>query len=776
MTLLNGLLAFGALAFTIPLAIHLLFRSRFKTVQWGAMHLLDAIVRTNQRRLQITELLLLLVRCAIPILLAFALARPVLTGFRALPGDAAQSIVIAIDDSRSMSATSDDGQTAMQRGIAAISDYLSHLSRRDEVMLIRSSEIGSPVSTMGRDDALRKISDITPRGNNAQLDALIRGATTALADAAHAQRRIVVVTDMRSSDVTDAVLDNLAPQQRVLAAMEPAASVAVLDVGNPAELPNNLFVEAIAMDSQVAVKGRELRLLARVRNDTDRFGNDVGVTWSINGQPIQSQRIAVQPRSSTTTRLAHTFESSGVHAIRVSVEWPDALLADNQRQIAIRVMDGVQVLLVDGETSKQPLEGETDFLAIALSPFGFGGSTLPDAVRSRTIKADRIDPVQRITEELTKNDADVVVLANVRELSQSLRSRLAEFVESGRSLVIFDGNQLQQEQYNAKWISKDAEYILPAELGKVLGNPKQRESARIVKATLNQQFAPWSSVLPQSSSALDDVDVYAYRELVVRSQAEGESTGQSNSEPESPRSVQQTVLLQTTTGVPLGILAPWGRGRVVQFAISADGEWTSLPLRPVFLPLMQQLVIDLAGGTETPNVFVGETMRVPLSEFAVSVDAASSKATSNATFTIEPPVQKELPIEVSTVPGGSEAPHLVHDTRAGVGVYAFRQMADDSTGETVIRSTLRVAEVDPEESQLRPAGGARGEAFASRLGATMHTDIESLVSNEKVDRFGREIWRWILAFLLAALVLEIFLQQQRLVKPRNAPSVRTMVS
>ena len=36
MTLLNGLLAFGALAFTIPLAIHLLFRSRFKTVDCEA--------------------------------------------------------------------------------------------------------------------------------------------------------------------------------------------------------------------------------------------------------------------------------------------------------------------------------------------------------------------------------------------------------------------------------------------------------------------------------------------------------------------------------------------------------------------------------------------------------------------------------------------------------------------------------------------------------------------------------------------------------------------
>ena len=41
MTFLNGLLAFGAAAFTIPLLIHLLHRNRVVTVDWGAMHLLQ---------------------------------------------------------------------------------------------------------------------------------------------------------------------------------------------------------------------------------------------------------------------------------------------------------------------------------------------------------------------------------------------------------------------------------------------------------------------------------------------------------------------------------------------------------------------------------------------------------------------------------------------------------------------------------------------------------------------------------------------------------------
>ncbi len=44
MTFLNLALAFGAAALLIPLVIHILNRSRFRTVQWGAMHLLEAVI------------------------------------------------------------------------------------------------------------------------------------------------------------------------------------------------------------------------------------------------------------------------------------------------------------------------------------------------------------------------------------------------------------------------------------------------------------------------------------------------------------------------------------------------------------------------------------------------------------------------------------------------------------------------------------------------------------------------------------------------------------
>ena len=80
MTFLNAILLGGILAGAIPVIIHIINRNRFKRIQWGAMHLIEQILRRRRRRLKIEQILLLLVRIAIPVLLALCMARPVLTG------------------------------------------------------------------------------------------------------------------------------------------------------------------------------------------------------------------------------------------------------------------------------------------------------------------------------------------------------------------------------------------------------------------------------------------------------------------------------------------------------------------------------------------------------------------------------------------------------------------------------------------------------------------------------------------------------------------------
>src|SRR5258707_4874254 len=104
MTFLNRLMAWGMLLGIIPLIIHLMNRRRFRRVEWAPMRHLKLTIRRNRRRIQIEQLLLLLLRIALPVLLFLFMARSVMnpTGLeRWIVGGGRSSQVILIDESLS---------------------------------------------------------------------------------------------------------------------------------------------------------------------------------------------------------------------------------------------------------------------------------------------------------------------------------------------------------------------------------------------------------------------------------------------------------------------------------------------------------------------------------------------------------------------------------------------------------------------------------------------------------------------------------------------------
>ena len=75
---LNPWMLLGSLAVASPILIHLLNKRRFKIVEWAAMDFLFEAEKKNKRRVQIENMILLLLRCLAMLLIAFMLARPFL--------------------------------------------------------------------------------------------------------------------------------------------------------------------------------------------------------------------------------------------------------------------------------------------------------------------------------------------------------------------------------------------------------------------------------------------------------------------------------------------------------------------------------------------------------------------------------------------------------------------------------------------------------------------------------------------------------------------------
>ncbi len=747
MTLLNGLLALGALAFTIPLAIHLLSRSRFRTVDWGAMHLLDSVVRINRRRIELLNLLLLLLRCLLPVLLAFCLARPVLTGFRSLPGDQPRTIVIAVDESRSMAARDADGQPRIERVKRELTTMLESLSRQDEVILLGTNSIDRVAGSMGATDAIRAIKEIKAEGGPVELGRIVQSAAEASENATHMQRQIIVASDFQSHIVGDGAIETL---ERLKTSLDEASirpSISFLNVGVESDKVANVSVDAIESDSPAVVAGRSAKFSARIRNAGDSPLRDLRVAWSVAGKPLPPRTVTIPPRASVTARLTHKITDVGVNPITLSVEHSDALPDDNSRTIGVDVIREINVLLVDGDPSNRPLAGETDFLAIALSPFAFGGQDQPDAVRtSKTIES-------KLVAEIDEQSPDIVVLANVAKPDDAARERLARFVNEGGSLIVFDGDKIKPDAYNDIWKKDDATWRLPAKMGEVVGGPvsTDREAELFPIGDLNRQYAAWNIIsggsgATTSNRPLADVDVGGYRKLEI--DAADVATG-----------AARITLLSFVSGDPVVIASRQGGGQIVQFAIPCDGDWSNWPMRLVFLPMMQQMVLDLAGSRKQTTLDVGAPISVPTAELTALIPSdAKTDSSKPPTYATEDPSGTIA----ATQPVGEAATSLMLGDAALVGTYRVRQTTPVMGGEPITTQTIRVAEVPAIESQLRDVDASRLSHAAEIIGAQVYGEVSSLTSDDQTRRFGREVWRWLLVALLIGMVGELFLQQRGL--------------
>src|SRR6185295_7065074 len=94
----------GLAGASIPILLHLFFRSRYRTVPWAAMKFLLTSVEQTSRRLKFQEMLLLALRCLVLAALAFAMARPFTsTAGTTGRGDAVDAVFV-VDTSYSMGA------------------------------------------------------------------------------------------------------------------------------------------------------------------------------------------------------------------------------------------------------------------------------------------------------------------------------------------------------------------------------------------------------------------------------------------------------------------------------------------------------------------------------------------------------------------------------------------------------------------------------------------------------------------------------------------------
>lgn len=554
---LHPVMLAGIGAAVVPLVLHFLSRSRFRTVNWGAMMFLSD---PDQRRFSTAGLrqwTLLFLRSAILVLLAITLARPVIAGWWG--NDAPHRlIVLVIDCSASMAAPESAGRSRMELAKTAARRLLSRTQPGDLAAVIPMGGDSDPHPITDIATAASRISELTPEGAAADIASSLLAARDLCDHADSPQhplsKEIYVICD-RQARSWDGVGDAFANNWQARSP-RPSAHLYVLPVGG--ESAENLAIDSVRILDEPIVRGQPVGVEVRLHNYGSQPRLAVPLSVSLSSQTLFTASANLDPGAVESLRGTIKFPDAGPQILSASLTAPD-LPADNQMQLAVDVLDPLKVLIISGDehdASPAGLRNESAFLKMALAPFA-------DAPKSSNLAAVTIaspeDP------HLPLESANAIVLANVPHLTEPTVTRLEKFVYSGGGLMIAPGSLCQIDEYR-RWLYRNGAGLMPADLH--LPRAAGVSPTSLLGLTLDH---PIFGFLRSAASPLPTVSIARYFPADLR---EGDSR----------------VLASYATGDPFLIEGTFGAGRVLLVTTPLDADWSDLPLTNFYLPFIQSCV------------------------------------------------------------------------------------------------------------------------------------------------------------------------------------------
>jgi len=578
-------LALGVLALG-PIVAHLTRRQPTRRVPYGAMMLLERVVKRQKRRRRLYDPIVLLLRVLAIIAVVVAASRPELQFPGVLPEDSESGpVVVLIDDSLSM-------------------DLIRSPSGPDDITLFTSARESAVSFVKGLPDGVR-VAAVTMGGSArplvpaltndrglvaAELSELRQGyGETHLADALGIARRllegkggrVVVFSDEAGSVAVPSARDELGLLSRQEVALEPRP-VRAEEVGN-------IYVTSAVYGD--GLEGGSVRV--DITNVGPRAVEVPLVVQLPDGTEITAFAEVPAGGSATETVTVPPVTDGGVALVQIDDPWLDA---DDTFAFHLPRVGAGRVLVVDGHPGPTPTASEVYFLERALAPWGanggVGGGVLPDVTAAGHLP------------ELDPETHRVVFLANASDPTP-FAADLLSFVRQGGGLVISLGDNVTADRVNSA-------------LGGLLPVPLRRPRALVAVGE------------DGVATELPDVTLPLFEPFSRGGRAAFsgvEWTHLFTLEPFEDND-DHRVLMRTTSGIPLLVEGRVGRGRVLLFTGTVDLDWGNFPLQSVFMPFVQRVVSYLGGATGGDGIrmdgVVGAPTLVELTDMSAPIEVLGS--------------------------------------------------------------------------------------------------------------------------------------------------------
>jgi len=581
-----GMLPYFLPLVAIPILLHLLTLHRLKTVELSTFRFLFDSYVQQRRRMKFLEALIALLRTLFILLLVLSIARPVVRHWSSLFGGSksGRDVVLMMDGSASMNAVT-DGMTAFERSKRAALTVVDRLSPDDRVTLILVGAKPHEVCNRFSSDAeairneIQSLKASPSRGNLFAAFSQVFGPEARKLS----QPALYLFTDLQSggwSEFEDLQNKDLIP---------PETELYVINASSNKELPN-VAVVGDAPEDQRATAGLPVRLRPRVTNFSESDTRDIPVSIFLDDKEIARKMLTVKPGETGEVEVIVTPTQPGIVRGRFEIS-ADRFEGDDTFLFSINVAPQIQVLLVNGNPSVEPLENEGLYLRTAMiaTEAEPGDQSTGEAAGGGTAKTeDKLAEARKFVRSLaieeiaessvnaeTLSGIDVVILANCGGLDQNHFKLLRQFVADGGGLLILPGDRVNQDVYNQQFFPSpeipDQKFVA-AQFAAAIGDPNNEATFQKFGAI---DFAhPVFAVFADSDQRyLTKVSVYRKFPVVI-------PEGGGNSWP----------LMQFEDGTVALLESVYGNGRILVSAFPMNAKWSSLPMKPEFVPLVLRMI------------------------------------------------------------------------------------------------------------------------------------------------------------------------------------------
>ncbi|HHP7239806.1 BatA domain-containing protein [Longibacter sp.] len=692
MSFLNPFVLLALATIAIPLLLHLFNLRRPQRVDFSSLSFVKELQKSAVQRVRIKQWLLLALRMLAIACLVLAFAQPTLTGGLSGVGEQIRTAhAVVVDNSLSMTMTDVDGDYLAQARAKA-DDVIASASEGDDVVVWPTArEDGARPTMMQSLPAARDaVGGIEPAAGASAIATAVVQAARALSESTAPRKVVYVASDLQRSMLGDSTSTP----------MPEGVATTLLPVGTRSQ--SNVGVIDVQVRSRIVEVGQAVEIEATLVNHGEESRPGAVASVYLDGDRVAQSTADLEPGEPARVTFAVSPASRGWLTGHVEIE-DDAFMPDNTRPFILHVPEERRVLVVRGEGQR------TRYVDLALS-----SEMIADRLAFRT---ETIPEADLPSADLGQYDA--VLLVGLQSVSSGEVNSVRRYVERGGGVMVFPGARSRPDEYGDLFgaLGGGSFRGFSGELG------ARRAIATFERVDIEHPLfdGVFDTEGGGDGSNVESPDVY-YAMNTPTAGARGQT------------------LIELSNGFPFLQELRAGSGVALVSAVAPDPEWSDLPVRGLFIPLLYRSVYYLSAGTSVS----GET-----------IEAGASSELRITGISPEEEVRLVGPDGVDRVP---EQRSLFGATLLNVGAELHTTgIYDVMAGDRVVRrlavavpsaeSNLATAPLDEAQSSLRSAIGGPVDPLVSDASESVATALEQ-------QRAGTEIWNVFLLLALLFLVSE----------------------